>query len=80
MKRLMMFVALSGVAVALSWAALRVLQIPPRSDVVIFYIVRVGIIPLPLPVGLFTMPHFWAIVIALAAMFFAVRALAILRN
>ena len=47
------------------WGGVNVWEIPPKSEIKVFYIVRVGFIPLPLPIGVFKSPKFWGGVLCL---------------
>lgn len=38
---------------------LKVFSLPAASRVMVFRVVWLGILPLPIPVGFFTSPHFW---------------------
>ena len=59
----------------LIWAGTAVWGIPAKSHAVIFYIVRFGFIPIPLPVGVFTLPTFWGGVLCVAGGVLCVRGL-----
>lgn len=80
MKRLGVLVVLLTLAAGLFFAAVRVFQMPARSDVAIFYVVRVWFLPLPLPLGLLKTPHFWALVLAIGGIFVGTKAVTALRR
>lgn len=65
MKKFAKFAVLLALCAALLAVGYHIFQIRPDSDVVIFRIVRIWFLPLPLPLGLFTSPHFWGVVVML---------------
>ena len=59
MKRVLAFLALLGVGGLIIWGGVTIFNIPHESSVAVFYILWVGFIPIPIPIALFTSPHFW---------------------
>jgi hypothetical protein len=58
-KKIAAMVVLVGVAVGVGLLAYKVWGMPHDSNVAIFRIVMIGFIPIPIPVGFLTSPHFW---------------------
>jgi hypothetical protein len=59
MKKFFHAVALLALSALVGIGADYIWQIPHNSDIAIFYMLKIGFIPIPVPVGLFTSPHFW---------------------
>lgn len=60
MNRFLVVVLFFGLAVGVGFLAANVWGMPHKSNVAIFRVVMIGFIPIPLPVGFLTSPHFWA--------------------
>lgn len=62
MKRALAFLALlfGGLII---FGGVKIFGMPHESDIALFYIFRIGFIPIPIPVALLTSPHFWGGVI-----------------
>jgi hypothetical protein len=59
MKKWAVMFALLGLSAGIAFGAYWVWQLPSRSDVMLFRVVMVGFIPIPIPIGFLTSPHFW---------------------
>jgi hypothetical protein len=78
MKKVAVMVLLLGVAAGLGFLGAYVWELPHASNVVVFRIVMIGFIPLPIPIGFLSSPHFWGGVLFLLAgvtAFFSVKQL-----
>jgi hypothetical protein len=58
MKRFIIMVVFIVIAVGIAILAYNVWTMPHKSNVAIFRIIMIGFIPLPIPIGLFSSPHF----------------------
>ena len=47
------------IAAGIVFAGVKVWQIPSDEEFALFYIVSIGCVPVPIPLGIFTMPKFW---------------------
>lgn len=59
MKRVLAFLGLLVVGGLIIWGGVAIFNMPHRSNVAMFYIIWVSFIPIPIPIALFTSPHFW---------------------
>ena len=59
MKKITATVVLVGIAVGVGFLAYKVWGMPHDSNVVIFRLLMIGFIPIPIPIGFLTSPHFW---------------------
>ena len=80
MKKVAATLALLAVAFAVGFAARHVWAMPDHSDVTVFRIIMIGFIPIPIPIGFFTSPHFWGGLLYLLAGLIAFAGIGKLRN
>lgn len=59
----------------LIYVGIRIFCLPHRSTVILFYMLRVGAIPIPIPIGIFKSPHFWGILICIVGFLVALSGL-----
>jgi hypothetical protein len=52
----LLFLAIGGLFI---WGGTVIWGIPPKSEIRLFYIMKLGIIPIPIPFGVFATPKFW---------------------